>query len=469
MVVLAVAAPLSAQPASDEPPRVRLVLRDVTRVESWSYFAPAAGAGDPTYSFIGNRATLGVRATSTRIDVEGAFQYAQLAGLPTRSFSTAGPLGPGAMHFDAARGSRAYQLYFRQLWGRVKWSAGSISIGRMNYTSGMEAESGEARLESLKNDRLAARLIGTFDASMFERAFDGGRVDVKRGRWLFTGAVMFPTQGGYEESANPTMSAVRIATAVASVRPTRIIPGGQLQLFSYHYNDRRSVRARPDNSRLAARIVDASIGTFGASHAGVYDTGTGAIDTVLWVAAQAGDWYGEPHRALSLAIEAGHQWRTRWTPRVRAGVTYASGDDNPTDGRHHTFFQMVPSSRKYSLADVFAHMNVRDVFVSGDVEPTSRLRAAVQVHRVSLATGQDRWYGGSGPTSRLGVYFGFWTRPSGGATTLGTTVEATASYQITPRWSINGYLGGMRGGDVVRVLFAGTRLRSLVVENVVVF
>ncbi|HYU79834.1 MAG TPA: hypothetical protein VEK56_12670, partial [Vicinamibacterales bacterium] len=84
----------------------------MTRVESWSFFQPFEGGGNPTYSFVGNRATLGVRVKSVRFDLDGAFQYAQLVGVPERAV---GPnaLGSGGFYFFQAGSREAYQLYFK--------------------------------------------------------------------------------------------------------------------------------------------------------------------------------------------------------------------------------------------------------------------------------------------------------------------------------------------------------------------
>ena len=50
-------------------------------------------------------------------------------------------------------------------------------------------------------------------------------------------------------------------------------------------------------------------------------------------------------------------------PWLRAGYLYASGDSDAADDRHGTFFQMLPSSRKYALSSVYAQMNLHDLFV----------------------------------------------------------------------------------------------------------
>ena len=100
---------------------------------------------------------------------------------------------------------------------------------------------------------------------------------------------------------------------------------------------------------------------------------------------QLGDWYGLSHRAGSVALEAGHRWtRAAWRPWLRAGYLWASGDDDWRDDRHTTFFQMLPSSRRYALSSAYAQMNIRDVFAQAMIEPR-RFNARIEIHRLSLA------------------------------------------------------------------------------------
>ncbi|MFM8532603.1 MAG: hypothetical protein ACKOEC_03270 [Acidimicrobiia bacterium] len=87
--MLALSVSAAAQVAE---PKVMGTLSNVTRVESWSYFQPAidpvasmpSPIGDPDYTFIGDRAELGVRVENRRFDVSGAFNYVRLENLPTR-------------------------------------------------------------------------------------------------------------------------------------------------------------------------------------------------------------------------------------------------------------------------------------------------------------------------------------------------------------------------------------------------
>ena len=86
---------------------------------------------------------------------------------------------------------------------------------------------------------------------------------------------------------------------------------------------------------------------------------------------------------------------------------------------------------------------------------------------LDLASSADLWYAGSGATLSRGAAFGYAGRRSNGSRRLGTSVEASADYAITPRVSINGFLGHMRGGPVVTRTFANGNLWFGYVESVV--
>lgn len=460
-----------ATPVADPPPAVTVVpaLHDVTRLEAWSFFDPGEGGGNPRYGFAGNRATLSVDVSSRRFDVRGAFQYAQLVGLP-RGAMGPGLLGAGAWYFDASRATEAYQLYLKTMSARVRpfgsWL--SIDAGRMPFATGTES-GGDAPADRLARERLAGRLVGGADWTMFERAFDGVRVDARASNVHVNGALLFPTQGAFEESANPTIGALRVAAASlslasASRRADRSLAS---QLFGYHYRDRRPVAARPDNVGLSGGVVDIDVSTFGASHVHLETIGRGRLDVTLWGAGQMGRWYGQRHRAVSLLAESGYAWPTRGRPWVRVGVLYASGDREPADQTHGTFFPMLPTSRPSTFAGTFPQMNSREVFVEARFEPSARLEMAAAVRHLSLDRAADHWYSGTGATARRGTAFGFAARPSGGSRQLATLAEVSASYRLRPYWTLRGVVGAARGGRVVRHSFAGRRLAIVAIESVI--
>ncbi len=461
-----------AQDITTEDIVVTPFFRDVTRAESWSFFDPGPTGGDPTYSFLGNRMTFGVNVTSPRWEATGAFQYIQLFRLPVGAIGP-GALGSGGYYYYAAGNRNAYQFYARALNFGFKSKAKGLRIvgGRMGYASGAEGDSGVASLEHVKRDRLDSRLIGEFEWSIVQRAFDGVRVDVDRPGWRLTGAALMPTQGGYEESASPAITKIQLYSAAATFKPHVLLPWSEVQFFSHTYRDRREVETRPDNSSSTVTEADITMTTVGASQVGIFPTDFGEVDSVVWLAGQAGDWYGSSHRAWSLAAEVGHRWTAMpWQPWVRVGLLYASGDKDPTDTKHGTFFQMVPTSRRYSLSNSYAQMNMKELFGQVYLYPTSSLTLRADVHRLSLADPNDRWYAGSGATARRGIFFGYSIRPSNAATEFGTVVEGSADVRLNRYWSVNAYLGHIAGGDVVKRLFtAGHRLSFFYLENVIGF
>jgi hypothetical protein len=93
----------------------------------------------------------------------------------------------------------------------------------------------------------------------------------------------------------------------------------------------------------------------------------------------------------------------------------------------------------------------------------------IDLHRLDLATAADRWYTGSGATQKAGTNFGYSGRRSNGATSLGTMLEGSADRALGRHWSVNGYVGVMSGGDVVRGAFAGHWLRFAYIENIFQF
>ncbi|HEY3162221.1 MAG TPA: alginate export family protein [Vicinamibacterales bacterium] len=455
-------------------------LRDWSRVEMWRFFEPPAGGGNDDYAFGANRLFAGVQRTARAYDFTAALQYVQFGGLPSDAVGP-GPLGTGAVYYAHAGRSDSRQVYLRYANIRVKRliPRTTIQIGRMAYASGNEAVSGNSKIEAVRTQHVFARLIGEFGWSIYQRAYDGVRVDTARSRWTATGFAFHPTQGGFEDAAGLMMPGVTVLGAAATVNPapsTRSAPSGQApaiqyQAFAYRYRDTRRVTQRPDNTGRTATAADVGINTFGVTVITAPPPRNGRQwDALLWVAAQTGSWYEQTHRAASVAAELGHQWTAaRWQPWLRGGYLYASGDGDPSDNRHGTFFEMLPTVRQYAQSALYSQMNNTDLFAQLLARPRPNINVRFDWHRVGLASSRDGWYFGSGATQEHGSIFGFATRPSFGATHLATIEEGSIDYAIQPHWSIGGYLAVGRGGGVVTPAFAGQTLTFAFIENVVQF
>jgi hypothetical protein len=466
------AASQTPQVPSPDSARTTWSVRNWTRSELWSFFEPPPGGGNNDYVFAANRLQLGYRRTAHRVDVSAALQYVQFAGLPDDAVGP-GPLGLGAVYFAHAGRSDSHQVYLRYLNVRVKdfLPRMGVQVGRMSYSSGGEATSGNPKIDAVKRQRVDARLVGEFEWSIYQRAYDGIRVDFARPAWSSTFVAFRPTQGGFEDAAGATMSDVTVLGANATIKPGVVLTGVEWQAFGFRYDDDRHVAARPDNAGRGAELVDVAVNSFGATLvAASAPKEARQWDALLWIVGQTGSWFGQRHRASSIAAEVGHQWTTMtWRPWVRAGALRASGDDDPGDDRHGTFFQMLPTVRRYSQTAAYSQMNNTDLFVQGLLRPSDRVSIRVDLHRVGLASVRDLWYFGSGATQSRGTLFGFSTRPSNGSTRLANIVEASSDFVVSPHWSIGTFVGVMRGGDVVRRSFAGRTMTFGFVENVLQF
>src|SRR4030095_1647954 len=387
LCLFAAEAAAQTQTPSPPPATTTWTLRDWSRVEMWRFFDPPAGGGNNEYAFFANRLFGGFQRNARAYDFSAALQYVQFGGLPNDAMGP-GPLGTGAVYYAHAGRTDSDQVYLRYANVRLKRlvPATSIQIGRMPYSSGGEAASGNPKIEAVKLQRIAARLIGEFEWSIYQRAYDGVRVDTTRARWTGTAFAFHPTQGGFEDAAGLRMPDVTVVGGAATITSATSSPSIQYQAFAYRYRDTRKVTQRPDNTGRSAQAIDVGINTFGGSIIVAPPASRGRQwDGLVWVAAQTGSLYELRHRAASFAVETGHQWMTTpWQPWVRGGYFYASGDGDPSDRRHGTFFEMLPTVRRYAQTALYSQMNNTDLFAQLFARPRSRINLRLDVHRVAL-------------------------------------------------------------------------------------
>jgi hypothetical protein len=279
--VLAGAGLASGQTPAPEPPTVQPFVRNWTRFELWNYFEPPAPTptftpGDPSTAHVGNRLQVGLRFQRGTMDATVALQYVQFGGLPAQA-SGPGALGTGAVYYDHSGDTASHQVFlkaahvaFREI-GRFE-----LQVGRMPYTSGSERASGVAKIEAVKRQRIDSRLVGEFEWAIYQRAYDGLRVDWRGRRVQVTGTAFQPTQGGYEDAAGISMRDVHVFSGVVTTVPGLVLPRSEVQLFAHHYADDRAVTARPDTTGLQATRADVAITTIGGHLVGAQPVGSGS-------------------------------------------------------------------------------------------------------------------------------------------------------------------------------------------------
>ena len=144
---------------------------------------------------------------------------------------------------------------------------------------------------------------------------------------------------------------------------------GSLRVFGIGYIDDRAGVLKTDNRALAVRTADTyqiRIATYGGDYADVFQMGrAGQLDFLVWGVLQSGGWGVQTQQASAFVSEAG------WQPPVpvihpwfSAGYSYGSGDSNPNDNVHGTFFQILPMPRPFDRFPFYNMMNTEDFYGS---------------------------------------------------------------------------------------------------------
>jgi hypothetical protein len=440
------------------------------RLESWDWFeTPAA---DNSYQFGAAVLRLGLGQQKEKFEwqVEGAFPL--LVGLPDEAIAPApqGQLGLGATYF-ASNGRRDASAILKQAFVRFKGlghESSSLQIGRFEFADGTEVSPADATLAALKRDRIAHRLIGPFTFTHVGRSFDGVRYSRQTRSDNITFVAARPTEGVFQLRGMNELDVDFYYGAFTRPLKTRSSVS-EMRVFALHYHDgRRTLKA--DNRPQSIRATDTDnirLTTLGGHYLGAFSIGSGKADLLLWGVGQCGQWGTLAHRAGAVAVEAGYQpagrVADRLKPWLRAGYFRSTGDGDPTDGTHRTFFQVLPTPRIYARFPFYNLMNNEDLFAQLMLRPHARLGLRSDLRYLRLSNARDQWYLGGG-AFQAGS-FGYTARPSGGRRALGTLADLSLDFALTPRTTLAFYLGGVRGGGVARQIYPeGPRARFAYLE-----
>lgn len=465
-VVTAPAATAAAPPVAPAVDKLKFTAAWRSRYEVWDFFAPSGGAGsNNTYDFYGTD----LRASATWTDkffeamVEG--QAVGLVDLPSNAVGTAaeGPLGLGAV-YRANNGDQGDDgdIFLRQAWLKVKnFGIDGLTLkgGRQSFAEGKEVAAADPTLAWLQNMRIAERLIGPFDFTYPGRSFDSALGAWTKGALNLTGFYGKPTQGGFALDAMEEIDDIDVLYAALNFTQPERSKNSAARLFYLFYSDDRPL-AQVDNRPLPARqadTADTAIHTLGAHALHVLPTSRGPVDVLGWFAWQTGQWGTLDQSSWALAVETGFQPSSLpWKPWFRLGYNASSGDDDPNDGDHGTFFQVMPTPRLYSLSTLYNLMNNQDAFAQVVLRPRPGLVWRTDLHIVRLMEDDDLWYFGGGATrDEEQAGYGYGGRPSGGKTGLMEVLETQVSYTWNDYVATTFYYGHGFGNDVVEADFRG--------------
>jgi hypothetical protein len=431
-----------------------------SRAYSWSWFG---NSPDGDYNYPGSLLRIGITRPADTYEVRVEAAVPILFNLPAAAVAPAprGQLGLGASYAAANPNSRdVAALFLKQATVRLKALGGiagqSLMIGRMEFNDGAEVVPKNTSLAILKRDRISQRLLGNFGFSDVGRSIDGAMYSLNWKQLNLTSIAGRPTQGVFQVDGWGELNINVGYAAVTGQAGTETSPA-EWRVFVLGYDDYRHGAVKTDSRSAAARGADAGsikVGTFGAHYLHMIATPAGPVDVLLWGALQNGSWGALDHTAVAFAVESGWQPASfkRFSTWLRAGYDYASGDHDPQDGTHGTFFQVLPTPRVYARLPFYNMMNTEDAFGEVTMKPTKRLAVRADVHALRLADANDLWYSGGGAFQP--ATFGYSGRPSNGHAELATLYDVSGDYALSPRVSIGLYVGHASSGTVAGAIYS---------------
>ncbi|HTV58580.1 MAG TPA: alginate export family protein [Verrucomicrobiae bacterium] len=429
-----------------------------TRVEGWDWFE--ANTGNNNYAFGHSLLRLGIGQQSDRLDWKVEIAQVTIFGLPSDAVVAApqGQLGLGGTYY-AANGNHDNNAYVFLKQGYMVFKADDqkvrFKLGRFEYFDGTEVKPKDADLAKLINTRVAHRLISNFGFSAAQRSFDGATFAWDEGPNNVTVFAARPTRGVFQVDGMGELDVDAYYGAYTRSVATAN-SAGELRVFALGYIDHRTTVLKTDNRPQSVRAADTGkieIATYGADYAHVLHTeSAGTFDAMGWGVLQEGSWGELSQHASAFVGEFGWQPEvSHLKPWLSAGYSFGSGDGNPNDSRHGTFFQVLTTPRLYARFPFYNMMNNEDFYGTLDVHPAKRLLLRSELHALRLANAEDLWYLGGGAFQHK--TFGYTGRPSSGARSLANVWDISGDYQLTKFLGLTLYYGHAWGKSVMEGLY----------------
>jgi len=419
------------------PQRVDLGLYVRSRVEWWDAYATE------TDSFVGTRARV-------RLSYGWAGKLLLVGEVQAQRLDSMEETGTGAIATYRAANNNQYEadgVDMRLLFAELRPVEGAwLRLGRQEVKLGSEVLYPEPDWRYLKAARVGERLVGTVGWSHVERSYDGASGSWDLGGHTLYGFLAGPTTGVFTaDDAYDIQHDIAVGGLSWTVERGAWLPNTELSLFALDYEDDRN----PSRGGLPGGD-GVHVTAVGAHSVGVYPLGPGKADLLLWAAGQGGRYDGVNHQAWAALAEAGYQWPDCFAkPWLRAGVNVASGDSNPADDDHTTFFNVLPTNHLYyGFADQLAFQNLLNPFVQLRLAPHPMLGVNLFVHWFRLMDEDDSRYSGTGAATRNA--FGFAAQDPGGERDVGTEYDVVLTF--TPHRTVTFETGfsWLDGGDVFR-------------------
>jgi hypothetical protein len=304
------------------------------------------------------------------------------------------------------------------------------------------------------------RLVGAFDWNNIGRVFDAAKARYERDAlWVdaFAGRVVLANDGRFNVANDYDWFWGVYASSRAAV------PRQETQLYVLARNTSPespvATTGRPQAGGPGARDIY-TIGLRVKSLPGQF----GGWDYEAELAGQFGDFYDATlgrrleHEAFAAHVAGGYTWRQFQTaPRLGLEYNYASGDNDPTDGRHRTFENLFPTNHKfYGYMDFVSWQNLHNVRLSAALKPAKGVTVTADYHLFWLAETADYFYAVSGLPRRTGGY----SLAPGNDGFVGSELDLVATCAIRSFGALQAGYGHFFRGDYVRQSLAATGSRD---------
>jgi len=452
--------PLAVPPLAVQGPydsTIRLEVFERIRGEFVDWFATPPDGPNPTfrYNFLGNKFQLGVRIIRDPYEVFVQFQDSTLANIPDNG------VGVGSIYYANTMRELQNGTILRNAWFGTKRpfeiDGVSLRAGRLLYSDALDVPATAPNLKWIQLNRLSQRLIGPFDYTHVGRSFDGGWLGYDTELLNVTGFGFVPTYGGYEVDANRELD-ITLGGINLNLKESPTLGPMIGRLFWYYYGDFRDVvflDNRPLPVRQAEQGEPANIHTVGAHVARLEPLGPGIADGMAYGFGQFGQWQSLTQRSWAYGVELGYRLTNLWAkPWMRGGINSGSGDTNPNDGQHGTFFQMLPTAWLYAQFPFYNMMNNQDVFVQWMLDPHPMVGFRFDWHWLRLNSANDLAYFGGGATKN--DFFGYGGTNGNGRINLAQLVHFMLTVRPTAFLTFNGFYAHAWGQGVINQAFTGT-------------
>ena len=230
------------------------------------------------------------------------------------------------------------------------------------------------------------RLVGAFGWDNVGRSFDGARLRYRSGSWVsdFFGARLVDVRraGAGHRPGNQDLYGIYSTRASKSAR--------RAELYALYLHD--GLRTAGESPVAIAEPTD--IVTLGFRHLHQPKAGWRYSVEHAW---QFGERGPDAHRAAMLVAMGGYAWGRRWQPRLQVEYDFATGDNNPSDGRSREFNNLFPTNHIfYGYADLVGLRNVHDFRLTASAQLHPKLIVEADYHRFLLAARRGPWKNSGG-------------------------------------------------------------------------